>query len=346
MTTNNAAKGNEKMNETANLRVSHCPSRYNILNQAHLSYAPVQCKTAILFVSGSREVTEFRVGDEGFRALTWVQSRDGSTAELINYDPASPTAAKLWKTLEMLCLSGHARLSDRASVRGVGSDPRSRSMNRATDDVSTVVNWVKRAERWYEKRTAAQRKSILRANAAIAAGTETVETESKIPYLPPAREVELAENARVNRVTGANILPQQIVVGGVKHWDFEGALAVRGRRTAGGVSQRAIIGKRELIQRLRDMAQRQLTRAAECADSDPEASEECLCYAQNSEARADRLQDELNARMAKAREARRVKRQAALKLRECAAEAVSDEAAHGAREAAARKEVRDDVEDM
>jgi hypothetical protein len=296
-------------------------------------------------VSGSRQITEYRVDSSGFRALTWVQSRDGKTINLIDYDPASLSSNKLWMRLEALCLAGHARLSNRESVRGVGSNPASRKENRATDDIATICHWIGRAEAWLDKLLRNQRKAILNANAALAAGTDEPETNEKIPFLPPSREAELADNARVNRVVNANILPQQIVVGGVKHWDHEGALAVRGRRVAGGTSTRTMLGKRELIQRLRDMASRQLTRAAELAGTDPETSEECLCYARNSEARAQRLQDELNARMAKARDARRVKREAALSVSANAAEAVVDEANLGARVATAKKEVADDAED-
>lgn len=340
-TTNNASARNSNVNPEVSML---CPTKFNLLNASHVSFAPVQCKSAILFVTGSRQITEFRVDDQGFRALTWVQSQDGKTVELVDYDPASLSSAKLWKSLESLCLSGHARLSDRASVRGVGSDPRSRKECRATDDVSTVTHWIKRSETWLEQRLAGQRKAILGANAALAAGSDAPAND-KIPYLPPSREAELADNARVNRVVNANILPQQIIVGGVKHWDHEGALAVRGRRVAGNSSTRTVTGKRELIGRLRDMASRQLTRAAELADSDPETSEECLCFARNSEARAQRLQDELNARMAVAREARRVKREAAIALAPCAAEAVADEANLSGRMALVNKEDAESADD-
>ena len=305
------------------------PSTVNTLNQFHESFSPVQGKTALLYVSGTRQITEFRVSDAGFSILVWQSlpcMGGGHRVELVSYRPAEKGSNALWRTLEVDCLSGHARLTDRASVRGVGGNPRHREQYRATDDVATVVNWIRRAERWLDKRIAVQRKAILKANNAIAADEPV---NDKIPYLPPSMEFELQNEAELNRDVCANILPQHLNVGSVKHWDQEGALIQRGKRVSGGSTTRALAGKRDRIVRLRDMARRQLEKAAECErEGSVIMADEYVAMSVDSEARASSIQAELNQRMAHVRAARHAKRAARLTsvtATGLAAQAVRDE---------------------
>jgi hypothetical protein len=290
------------------------PSKVNVLNQFHASFAPVQCRSAILYVSGCRQLTEFRVSGEGFTCLVWVKSADGKEVSLVSYRPQSNDAGDLWRALEVDCLSGHARLIDRASVRGVGSAPKSRKEHRIVDDVSTICNWIDRAEAWYAKHLRNERKEVLKANGALASGPDN----SKIPFLPPSFQLEVSHNAALNREVNANVLPQHISVGAVKHWDADGALMVRGKKV-GGVSTRTVIGMRERIQRLRDMAARQVRIASDLEAGDLGSAEviaanaqrftcaEYLEFALDSEERANAIQSRLNAKMEHARAAKLAK---------------------------------------
>lgn len=323
-------------------RVVHEPSKYNLLNAPHASYAPVQSKLALLYASGTRQITEFRVGQEGFSVLVWVKSLDEKELTLRFYQAAEPTAAKMWKILEIDCLSGHARLSDRAPVRGVGGNPKFRKEARATDDVSTVVNWIKRAETWYEKTLAKQRKAVLNANVALAA--ESGANETHIPFLPVSLEIQFASDERLNRQVNADILPQHLNVGCVKHWDHEGALAIRGKRVAGGLSTRTVIGKRDMIQRLLDMAARQLAKAAEFVESKPEESAYFQELAAISQERAEKIQADLNARMEKARNARKAKSLEKVLAHPEALQALRDAEEHVKREIEASARIADEQE--
>ena len=286
------------------------PANVNLLNAAHTSFAPIQGKTAILYVSGSRQVTEFRVSDAGFSILVWEAipvKGTGHRVELLSYQPASPSANGLWKQLEVDCLSGHARLSDRAPVRGVGGNPANRSHARATDDVATVCHWITRSEKWLAKRLSGQRKAILKANNALTDNAESSK-DSKIPFLPPSMEFQLQAESELNRDVYANVMPQFLNVGSVKHWDNDGALCQRGKRVSSGSTTRTLAGKRDRIAILRAMALRQLTKAAEYEIAGQ--AWEADIYAEmaaESDAKAQVLQDELCARMAVARAARKTK---------------------------------------
>ena len=332
-----------------NETIAHQPSRFNLLNAPHVAYAPVQSKTALLYVSGTRQVTEFRVGQEGFSIFVWVQNVNPDLPPTLRfYQAAEPTAAKMWKTLEIDVLSGHARLSDRAAVRGVGGNPKNRKEARATDDVATVHNWIKRAEVWYENCLRKQRKSVLNANIAMA--TESNDngnggSSPAIPFLPVSLEIQLASDERVNRQINADVLPQHLNVGCVKHWDHEGALAIRGKRIVGGLTSKTIVGKRDMIQRLRDMAARQLAEAAKQVESDPEESEYYLEMAQETEARANKIQADLNARMEKARAARKAKNLETVQLHPVAAQAMKDQEDHIKREIEASAKLVDETMD-
>ncbi len=286
------------------------PTRVNLLNQAHVSAAPIQSKTALLYVSGNSELTEFRVSDEGFSILVWRSypvRGDKRRIELVSYRPAERGTDAMYRRLEVGCLSGLARLSDRAPVRGVGGNPENRASARATDDVATVCHWIARAEKWYDKRVAGQRKAILKGNAALA-GEAVDSGDSKIPYLPPSMAFEQAAEAGNNADLYANVMPQFLNVGSVKHWDRDGALAMRGKRVSAGTTSRTLAGKRDRIALLRAMATRQVTIAAEKElAGDLVESEIYAEFAASSDARAQALQDELCARMAVARAARKAK---------------------------------------
>ena len=328
-----------KVSETATT-VAHCPTKYNILNAAHASFAPVQCKTAIMYMSGARQITEFRVDESGFRVLVWVQDMLSGKPVLRGYDPAEGSAKKLWKVLEIDCLSGHARLSDRASVRVVGSNPAHRAECRATDDVSAVVNWIRRAEVWYDKQIQSERKGVLKGTSMqeIADGAE-----SKIRFIPPRLEAELASDERVNRSSAANVERIHLVVGCVKHWDSEGRIAVRGKRV-GSLSTRTVIGRIDMIARRTSTAQWQGERSTALESEDPVLSELYREMQLESLEKAAKIQADLNERMAKARAARAA--HAARKLRNLetvevtanVAEAMKDEAEAPARMASAKKE--------
>lgn len=329
-----------------NETVAHQPSRYNLLNAPHASYPPVQSKTRLLYVSGTRQVTEFVVGQEGFSIFVWVKSQDGNTCTLRFYQAAEPTAAKMWKTLEIDVLSGHARLSDRAAVRGVGGNPKNRKEARATDDVATVHNWIKRAEIWYENCLRKQRKTVLNANATLAAESNDNGSNGSspaIPFLPVSLEIQFASDERINRQVNADVLPTFLNVGCVKHWNHEGALAIRGKRVSGGSSTKTLVGKRDMIQRLRDMASRQMAEAAKLADKDPEESEYYLELSQESAARAEKIQADLNARMEKARNARKAKTLESIQLHPAAAQALKDQEEHVKREIEASAKLVDET---
>ena len=333
MNTNSA----RKVSETATMTVGHCPTKYNILNAAHASYAPVQCKTAIMYMSGARQITEFRVDESGFRVLVWVQDMISGKPVLRGYDPAEGSAKKLWKVLEIDCLSGHARLSDRASVRGVGSNPAHRSECRATDDVSAVVNWIRRAEVWYDKQVQSERKSVLKG----VSMQEIVETgeESKIRFMSPRLEAELASDERVNRSSAANVERIHLVVGCVKHWDSEGRIAVRGKRVGGSLSTRTIIGRKDMIARLQSTANWQGERSTALESEDPVMSELYREMQLESLEKAAKIQADLNARMAKARAARKPRNLETVEVAANVAEALRDEAEAPARMASATGEV-------
>lgn len=294
------------------------PSRFNMMNATHASHAPVKCAVAVAYMSGNREITEFRVSREGFEILVWTESRDGSKQVLSQYSPPEWGADRLWTKLELDCLSGKARLSDRASVRGVGSVPSSRSMNRATDDVSSVVNWLRRAEKWLSATGGKGRPSA-------EGGTAD--------YSPS----DIADAVIVPvKLTGAILPPTDarcLRVGSVKHWDVDGALSVRGKRTHEGASSRSSKGKKERIQILRETAQRQLARAVqEEGRGDPDDLVPTLLeWANECERTACALQGQLDERMAAARAARAVKLAAKNRAKEVAvsveAAAVIDNAA-------------------
>jgi len=314
------------------------PSTINTLNAFHVAYSPVQSKTAILYVSGTRQLTEFRVSDEGFCIIVWqAPIITGGESKVTSFRMCGMSSNPLWKTLEVDCLSGHARLSDRASVRGVGGNPCNRKYARATDDVATVCHWLTRSEQWLEKRIAGQRKAILRANKGLA---EVNPGDSKIPFLPPSMQFELANNAAINHDVTANVLPSQLSVGSVKHWDSDGALAMRGKRVSSGSTTKTLAGKRDRIARLKQTALFQVGEAAKCEQAgDDMGVDEYVTMALETEARIASLQGELNARMAHARAARRAKRAAiqTVAVSPVAAEAIVDEltGARKAREAAA-----------
>jgi len=345
MTLNNTATKGDR-NETA-VRVVHEPSRFNLLNAPHLSYSPIQSKTRLLYVSGTRQVTEFVVGQEGFSIFVWVRNMNPDLPPTLRfYQAAEPTSKKMWKALEVDCLSGHARLSDRAAVRGVGGNPNNRKEARATDDVSTVVNWVKRAEIWYERSIAKQRRSVLGANAALATESNadgSGGSSPAIPFLPVSLEVQFTSDERLNRQVNADVLPAFLNVGCVKHWDHEGGLAIRGKRVAGGLSNKTVIGKRERISRYQDTARFQLGKAAELVESDPEESQYYLELAQDSEDKARKLQADLNARMEKARNARKAKSLEKVGLHPVAAQALLDQEEHVKREIEASAKLVDET---
>jgi hypothetical protein len=151
-----------------------------------------------------------------------------------------------------------------------------------------------------------QRRSVLKANNVLAA--ESGGSETRIPYMPVSMQREIAQNEQVNRAINSNVLPQHVSVGSVKHWDEEGCLAIRGKRTAGGLSNRTVIGKREMIERLHEMAGRQLAKAAEFVETDPDEHKYYMELAQDTMDRAEKIQKDLNARMEKARAARMAKK--------------------------------------
>lgn len=342
MMNNIVTRATETETETNEATMTICPTTVNLLNAMHESYSPVQCKSAIAFKSGSRQVTEFTVNDEGFRVLTW-EKRDDGTTFLASVLTAEPTAAKQWRALETLCLSGLARLSDRAPVRGVGRNPNFRERFRATDDVSAVVNWIRRSEQWFEKRTSQQRKEVLAANAALRHDANEATLAGEVDRLPGTKswELESKENERTNRVFNGMVdLPPSLVqVGSVKHWDHEGALSVKGKRVSSGSTTKTCAGKRDRIVILRGMVDSAANRAEEAMKAgDMDAAEYYLEVATDAKAKADNLQGQLNARMAAARDARRVKREARIAISAKAAEALADEAAHAARMAAAMGE--------
>ena len=146
---------------------SRCPTKLSLVNQTHVSASPVKCKEAIAYMSGENQITEFQIKKDGFHIVRWERKAPGEKAFPANYCHAGLDTNKVWLTLEKDCLSGSARLSDRAAIRGVGGNADNRAESRAVDDVASVVNWIKRAEIWLDKVGDKQKAEVEKANAAL-----------------------------------------------------------------------------------------------------------------------------------------------------------------------------------
>ena len=312
----NVNRPNIRQESTDTMNKSHCPAKFNMINATHSSIAPIQCGSAIAYVSGSRQVTEFRVSDTGFMILVWSQSRDESETICI-FAARKEGVDTLYQMLEKDVLGGHARLSDRASVRGVGlvhsSTPFakriSRDMTRATDDVGCVINWLRRAEAWFDARMLRGKTEVLSANLALLdeGGSTFVPTRVSLGRrnagIRPTNDGEMTSN---------------------KCWDNIGALAVRGKRTYEGSTSKTIVNKRERIARLQATLDFQLRSAQECSligniEDEVEYNE----MAEETRVKIETLQGQVNARMQHARSCRKTNT-TVVKFSDSATEALKD----------------------
>ena len=288
------------------------PTRHNCQVAFHPTYAPVQGRfqghEAIAYMSGSHQVTEFQFSlVDGFTIVRWERSLDGREvwAEFVIRCGTNPR--NVYMTLESDVVHCAARLSDRSSVRGVGSTPESRVENRATDDLCTVINWIRRNKNKLAKRLIKQRGEILKQNAAlIGAGAD----EPELTELPESFDAGMASLEAAQHVARSNESPIKPVLS--RCWEKEECLSRKGKRLVYSSTTRTIAAKHDRIARLRDMADRQRGRAA-APDCAPELCEQLLKWAEEGEDRANSLQFDLNKRMAAARAARKP-RQAAVNL--------------------------------
>jgi len=162
----------------------------------------------------------------------------------------------------------------------------------------TVVNWIRRNEKKLEKRLAKERAAIAKANRELL-GADADEPE--LTELPESFEQGMASLEHAQHVARSNESPVKPVLS--KCWEKEECLSRKGKRTVYSSTTRTIAGKRDRIERLRDMSDRQRQRADQT--DDPALREQLLTWAQEGEDRANSLQFELNKRMAVARAARK-----------------------------------------
>lgn len=262
---------------------SVCASRV-ALGAAHGYHDPVTTRDSCYYSIGQGEVIEIRASGLGFQTFRWLEVKDGNT-HLAGVSPIDPSASVVWRNLERDVLTGKARLSNREAVRGVGGTPSHRAESRATDGLSTVCHWIRRAE----ARIDAQRTAVLAANKLLASGP-TVFFEN--PVVP--------------------------AFGVAKFYGADGAISVRGKRTSGGTAERVFVSIKDRSSRLRESAELQLQWAAEAGDEAAEAA--YLGMAEKSEARANALTTALRERTQAARAALAAKRKITVTL---AAEAAS-----------------------
>ena len=128
--------------------------------------------------------------------------------------------------------------------------------------------------------------------------------ETDMVEVPSSYEEGMIRENGGNRIANFNRTPLKPLES--PFWDNEGALMMKGKRMK-GLSQKSLDGRKSMIAKLRDTAAFQL----KCYKENLEIGQERLAaiyleLAQESEARANKLQCDLNAKMAKARAARKL----------------------------------------